>query len=76
MREGRLKEMPALISDELLAVVAISQADGDLAIQIRKRYAGDLVQRVLFYESVSTDADEESMRAFVRRVRGEAGRGD
>ena len=76
MREGRLKEMPALISDELLAVVAISQADGDLAIQIRKRYAGDLVQRVLFYESVSTDADEERMRAFVRRVRGEPGRGD
>jgi probable F420-dependent oxidoreductase len=76
MREGRLKEMPALISDELLGVVAISQADGDLAIQIRKRYAGDLVQRVLFYESVSTDADEERMRAFVRRVRGEPGRGD
>jgi len=75
MREGRLKEMPALISDELLGAVAISEADGDLADQIRQRYAGDLVQRVLFYESVPADADEESMRAFVRRARGEAQQG-
>ncbi len=72
MREGRLKEMPALISDELLAAVAISEADGDLADQIRDRYAGDLVQRVLFYESVPADVDEESMRGFVRRAQGEA----
>ena len=76
MREGRLTEMPALISDELLAVVAISEADGDLAVQIRRRYSGDLVQRVLFYDSVPADADQESMRAFARRVRGEEGRGD
>ena len=41
-------------------------------MQIRQRYAGDLVQRVLFYESVPADADEESMRAFIRRARGEA----
>ena len=40
MREGRLQEMPALIGDELLATVAISQADGDLADQVRQRYAG------------------------------------
>jgi hypothetical protein len=72
MREGRLKEMPALISDELLAVVAISEADGDLADQIRERYAGGLVQRVLFYESVPADADEESIRGFVRRAQGKA----
>ena len=72
MREGRLKEMPALIGDELLAAVAISQADGDLADQIRQRYAGNLVQRVLFYEPVPADADEESMREFVRRARGQA----
>jgi probable F420-dependent oxidoreductase len=68
MREGRLEEMPALIDDRLLATVAISQADGDLADQVRERYTGDLVQRVLFYEPVATDADEESMRAFVRRA--------
>ncbi len=72
MREGRLKEMPALISDKLLSVVAVSQADGDLAEQIRQRYAGGLVQRVLFYEPICADADEESMRAFVARARGEA----
>jgi len=68
MREGRLEEMPALISDELLGVVALSQADGDLADQIRQRYAGGLVQRVLFYEPVPADADKESMRGFVARA--------
>ena len=72
MREGRLDEMPALISDELLAAIAISEADGDLAGQIRRRYAEGLVQRALFYESVPADADEHSMREFVGRVRGEA----
>jgi len=71
MREGRMQEMPSLISDELLSVVAVSQADGDLADQIRARYAGDLVQRVLFYEPVPADADEESVRAFIKRARGE-----
>jgi probable F420-dependent oxidoreductase len=71
MREGRLEEMPALVSDELLAAVALSEADGDLADQIRQRYAGDLVQRVLFYEPVPADADEEGMREFIRRARGE-----
>ncbi|GMQ76628.1 MAG: LLM class F420-dependent oxidoreductase [Gammaproteobacteria bacterium] len=72
MREGRLQDMPALISDELLAAVAISEADGDLVGQIRERYAGGLVQRVLFYESVPEDADEDSMREFVGRVHGKA----
>ena len=76
MREGRLKEMPSLISDELLSAVAISEANGDLAGQIRDRYAGGLVQRALFYESVPADADEKSMRAFVERARGEARKGE
>lgn len=68
MREGRFEEMPALISDELLSAVAVSEADGDVAEQIRERYAGGLVQRVLFYEPVPDDADEDSMRAFVKRA--------
>lgn len=68
MREGRLDEMPALIDDKLLATVAVSEADGDLADQIRQRYAGGLVQRILFYEPVPADADEEVMRAFVSRA--------
>jgi probable F420-dependent oxidoreductase len=71
MREGRLQDMPALISDELLSVVALSEADGDIADQIRRRYSGGLVQRVLFYEPVPADADEEIMRRFVSRARGE-----
>jgi len=71
MREGRLQEMPALIGDELLSVVAVSEADGDIADQVRGRYSGGLVQRVLFYEPVPADADEENMREFVNRVQGE-----
>jgi probable F420-dependent oxidoreductase len=70
MREGRMQEMPALISDALLSTVAVSEADGDLADQIRQRYAGNLVQRVLFYEPVPADADEEVMRAFIDRACG------
>lgn len=70
MREGRLEEMPALIDDGLLAAVAVSEADGDLADQVAERYAGDLVQRVLFYEPVPADADEGDMRAFVSRACG------
>jgi len=76
MREGRFKEMPALISDALLSAVAVSQADGDLADQLRDRYTGGLVQRVLFYDPVPADADEERVRAFVTRARGEAHQGD
>ncbi|NIM28872.1 MAG: TIGR03617 family F420-dependent LLM class oxidoreductase [Gammaproteobacteria bacterium] len=68
MREGRLREMPALISDALLSTVAVSAADGDLATQIRDRYADDLVQRVLFYEPVPEDVDEKAMRAFIGRA--------
>ena len=68
MREGRVEKMSSLISDELLAAVAVSQADGDIADQIRERYAGDLVQRVLFYEPFLTDAD--SVRTFIKRARG------
>lgn len=70
MREGRMKEMPGLISDDLLAAVAVSEADGDLADQVRNRYAGGLVQRLLFYESVPADADIEETRAFIERLRG------
>lgn len=71
MREGRIEEMTGLIDDGLLSAVAISEAAGDLADQIRARYAGGLVQRVMFYEPVPADADARSMRAFVDRVRGE-----
>ena len=70
MREGRIEEMPALVDDGLLSAVAISEADGDLAERIRARYAGGLVQRVMFYEPVPADADARELRAFIDRVRG------
>lgn len=68
MREGRVEEMAALVDDGLLSAIALSQADGDLADQIRRRYAGGLVQRVMLYEAVPADADEEGMRGFVDRA--------
>ena len=69
MREGRLDEMPSLVSDRLLDVVAISESDGDLAKSLRARYCDDLVQRVALYEGVPPDADERQWRMFIDSVR-------
>ena len=72
MREGRVDEMPGLVSDALLCAVAVSEADGGLAQSLRGRYAGDLVQRVALYEGVAPDADEARWRKLVRAVKGSA----
>ena len=69
MREGRIAEMPKLVSDDLLSQVAVSEADGDLATLIRERYKGDLVQRVTPYESVAQETPEAEWRRFIERVR-------
>ena len=66
MREGRLAEMPKLITDELLSEVAVSEADGDIATLIAERYRGDLVQRVTMYESV---AGETGWSEFIARLK-------
>ena len=68
MREGRLAEMPRLVSDDLMSAVAVSEADGDVAALIRERYAGDLIQRFGLYDSVTTGQGEERWRAFVAAV--------
>ena len=65
MREGRLDEMPDLVSDALLCAVAISEADGDLGRSLRTRYAGGLVQRVALYEGVPPEADERQWRDLI-----------
>lgn len=72
VREGRLDEMPDCIGDDLLAAVAVSEADGNLADLITERYGQNLVQRVLLYEPVPPDADERAMQRFVARVQGRA----
>ena len=69
MREGRLDEMPDLVSDALLSAVAVSEADGDLGRSLCERYAGGLVQRVATYDGVSPDKDEERLRALARTVK-------
>ena len=69
MREGRLDEMPDLVSDALLSAVAISEADGDLGKSLRDRYAGNLVRRVALYDGVPPEADEQRWRTFVRSVK-------
>ena len=68
MREGRFDEMPDLVSDNLLGAVAVSEADGDLAKHLRARYAGDLVHRVMLYESVAPEVDEEWWRTLRRSI--------
>ena len=70
MREGRTDEMAALVDDDLLAEVAVSEADGDTATLLRRRYEGNLVQRVLSYEAVPAQADARMWRERVRRLRG------
>ena len=69
MREGRIDEMPDLVSDALLSAVAVSEADGDLAKSLRARYAGDLVQRMALYDGVPPDADQRQWQAFVQSVK-------
>ena len=68
MRERRFDEMPDLVSDNLLGAVAVSEADGELAQSLRARYAGNLIQRVMLYEGVPPDADEQHWRTFVASV--------
>ena len=68
MREGRLGEMPDLVSDALLSAVAVSEADGDLGRSLRERYAGGLVQRVALYDGIPPDADEVRWRALARSI--------
>ena len=68
MRERRFDEMPDLVSDNLLCAVAASEADGELAQSLRARYAGSLIQRVMLYEGVPPDADEQHWRTFVASV--------
>ena len=65
MREGRIAEMPDLVSDALLSAVAISKADGDLGKSLRARYAGRLVQRVAFYDGIPSDADDRQRQKFI-----------
>ena len=69
MREGRIDEMPGLVSDALLDAVAITEADGDLGKCLQARYSGGLVQRVALYESVPKDADEAQWRGLIQDLK-------
>ena len=66
MREGRIAEMPDLISDALLSEVAVSEADGDVAELVAQRYQGGLVQRVTLYESVEQGTH---WREFIQKLK-------
>ena len=69
MREGRLDEMPNLVSDALLSAVAVSEADGGLGRSLRERYARGLVQRVALYDCVPPDADERQWQMLIQFVK-------
>jgi probable F420-dependent oxidoreductase len=62
---GRWEEMPALITDEMLAEFAVEAAPGELANRLHNRYAG-LADRITLYkpfEPGEQDAFWESLRA-------------
>lgn len=69
MRSGEAAKMPALIGDDLMAELVVTEANGDLAEQIKARYSGDLVQRVTLYESVGED--EAKWAAITRAIHGD-----
>ncbi|MGI9333882.1 MAG: TIGR03617 family F420-dependent LLM class oxidoreductase [Gammaproteobacteria bacterium] len=68
MRAGELDKMPALVSDKLLAELAVCEADGDLASQIKARYKGGLVQRVTLYEPIESGGHEQALRKLTRSL--------
>ncbi len=72
VRSGEVDAMPDLVSDELLAQVAVCEADGDLAELIAARYRDDLVQRVIPYEPIAEQADEANWQRLVERMHGAA----
>lgn len=68
MREGNIGDMHKLVDDDLLAAVAVSKANGDVVAQIKQRYAGGLVQRILPYAHVDTD-NADYWRTFVEQLK-------
>jgi len=66
MRNRDFDSMLKLITDNLLAEVAVSEADGDFASLIRGRYDDGLVQRVTLYDEVGRGA--EPVRAYLERL--------
>lgn len=67
MRNRDFDTMLKLIPDNLLAEVAVSEADGDFASLIRARYDDGLVQRITLYDEVGRGA--EPVRAYLERLR-------
>jgi probable F420-dependent oxidoreductase len=68
-RNGRFADMPARVPDALLDAVAVSAAPAALADAIRKRYAGDLVQRIYPYGSIPADDPRGRLAALVAGIR-------
>ena len=68
-RNGRFADMPARVPDALLDAVAVSAAPAALADAIRKRYAGDLVQRIYPYASIPADDPGGRLAALVAAIR-------
>ncbi len=73
MREGRIDEMGDQISDRLLSAVAISSAQGDPGITLRRRYENTPVERVSIYGSAPSTTDsasEKDWHALMRSFKG------
>jgi probable F420-dependent oxidoreductase len=66
-REKKWREMPALITDEMLAAFAIEAAPDEVGPALRERYEG-LIDRVALYHPFVPDEDEEFWQKVVESL--------
>jgi hypothetical protein len=59
---GQWAEMPGLISDEMLAMFAVTAPLAELAAPLKERYVG-LLDRVTLYRAFAPDADMAAWKA-------------
>jgi probable F420-dependent oxidoreductase len=65
----RWAEMPALISDEMLAAYAVEGPPGEIGVLVRDRY-DSLIDRVAFYLPFEPGRDESFWHAALRSIHG------
>jgi probable F420-dependent oxidoreductase len=67
-REKKWREMPALISDEILSAFAVEAAPDEIGLALRERYEG-LIDRVALYVPLVPGEHDEFWRTVVESAR-------
>jgi probable F420-dependent oxidoreductase len=68
-KQQRWKEMPALISDEMLHALAVEARPEEIGAAVRERYSG-LIDRVAFYLPFEPGSDDAFWRATIAAIHG------